>query len=208
MKLSAQLFTKTLLTTLTRILLLLAILTLALSIQYLHAWTGPPSSAPTCATGQTGCDAPLNVGTTNQTKSGGLTVGGGAGGFAVLASQYIQNNLGVGVVSPVEKLEVNGNVKLSGAGSGVVFTDGTKQVSAANLGTVFTSRYGSGRRCAGDAWISACYYTPGNSWEYNVCVSRGHAATYGWTLNWVPAASGYQAVGYLAGSRFDVTCDI
>ena len=112
----------------TRLTLLLAILTLALSIQYLHAWTGPPSSAPTCAPGQTGCDAPLNVGTTNQTKSGGLTVGGGAGGFAVLASQYIQGKLGIGSgkASPAYLIDLGG---VAGT-DGIRFPDGTVQVSA------------------------------------------------------------------------------
>ena len=137
MKYAISTFTHTLLTTLTRILLLLAILTLALSLQYLHAWTGPQSSAPTCATGQTGCDAPLNVGTTNQTKSGGLTVGGGAGGFAVLASQYIQGKLGIGSgkASPAYLIDLGG---VAGT-DGIRFPDGTVQVSAGGKGTLVNS---------------------------------------------------------------------
>lgn len=37
-------------------------------------WTAPSSNPPTCLAGQPGCDAPVNVGTVNQTKSGGLGI--------------------------------------------------------------------------------------------------------------------------------------
>src|SRR5919205_986897 len=43
-------------------------------------------------------------------------------------------NFGVGTASPAERLEVAGNVKVSGTGSGIVFPDGSKLVSANGLG--------------------------------------------------------------------------
>jgi len=39
-------------------------------------WAAPTSDPPNCPTGQPGCDIPLNVSNTNQTKAGGLIVGG------------------------------------------------------------------------------------------------------------------------------------
>jgi hypothetical protein len=39
-------------------------------------------------------------------------------------------NVGIGTTAPVEKVEVVGNLKLSGAGNGILFPDGTKQTTA------------------------------------------------------------------------------
>lgn len=39
--------------------------------------------------------------------------------------------VGIGTATPSERLEVAGNLKVSGAGNGLVFADGTKQTSAA-----------------------------------------------------------------------------
>jgi hypothetical protein len=36
------------------------------------AWTGPQNSPPNCVSGQTGCDAPINVGPTAQFKNGNI----------------------------------------------------------------------------------------------------------------------------------------
>jgi hypothetical protein len=38
------------------------------------AWTGPQNTPPSCVAGQTGCDTPLNTGSSNQVKNGGLSV--------------------------------------------------------------------------------------------------------------------------------------
>lgn len=54
------------------------------------AWTGPTAAPPSG-----NVSAPLNVDNTNQVKTGGLSVGGASGGFAVYASAYIQNDLSV-----------------------------------------------------------------------------------------------------------------
>ena len=40
-------------------------------------------------------------------------------------------NVGIGTTSPSEKLEVAGDVKISGTGNGLIFPDGTKQTTAA-----------------------------------------------------------------------------
>jgi len=38
-------------------------------------------------------------------------------------------NIGIGTTSPGEKLEVLGNIKVSGLGNGLIFSDGTKQIT-------------------------------------------------------------------------------
>ena len=194
-------------TTLTQLALLTTALVLALTLNYAFAapWVGPPGVAPT-----NNVAMPLNVTNTPQVKDGNVSVGASGNtnttiGLSTYGASVVKGwqTLG-GITAPTQLLDLKGTPGTDG----IKFPDGTVQVSAAKVGTIFTSRYGSGRRCAGDAWISACEYTPGATWEYNTCYSRGHAASYGWTLNWVPAVSGYQAVGYGAGARFDVTCDI
>ncbi len=43
-------------------------------------------------------------------------------------------NVGIATTSPTEKLEINGNIKISGTGNGVKFADGTSQTTAATGG--------------------------------------------------------------------------
>lgn len=43
---------------------------------------------------------------------------------------YFLDNVGINTNSPTEKLEVAGNIKLSAAGNGIIFSDGTKLTSA------------------------------------------------------------------------------
>jgi hypothetical protein len=68
------------------------------------AWTGPLSTPPNCTSGNPGCDAPLNVSLNAQAKAGGLLLntGGAANGLIV---QY--GNVGIGIASPVEPLQVH-----------------------------------------------------------------------------------------------------
>jgi hypothetical protein len=40
-------------------------------------WTAPPAAAPTCPASTLGCNAPINVGSTSQKKSGKITLGTG-----------------------------------------------------------------------------------------------------------------------------------
>jgi len=53
------------------------VLILVLGVSYAYAnFTSPLHTPPTCLTGEPGCDAPINVGSNSQTKSGTLTLGG------------------------------------------------------------------------------------------------------------------------------------
>src|SRR3989338_2311465 len=63
----------------------------------------PTASAPGANT-----EAPLNVGSSNQVKVGGL----GIGPLSVFGSAYIQGNLGVGISLPSQKLDVSGKVRI------------------------------------------------------------------------------------------------
>jgi hypothetical protein len=47
---------------------------------------------------------------------------------------YFADNVGIGTINPQNKLEVNGNLKISGAGSGLVFPDGSVMTSANSSG--------------------------------------------------------------------------
>jgi len=85
------------------------ILTLAfcglLAASALSAWTGPTASAP-----DGNVAAPVNVGTTDQVKKGGLSVNA----FAAFGNAYVSGNLGIGVTNPAQKLVVTGNSWLTG----------------------------------------------------------------------------------------------
>jgi len=63
------------------------------------AWSGPSSSPP-----NENVPAPVNVGSGDQIKDGGL----GVGALSVYGSGYIQNSLGIGVESPTSPLHVSG----------------------------------------------------------------------------------------------------
>jgi trimeric autotransporter adhesin len=47
-------------------------------------------------------------------------------------------NVGIGTETPADKLEVAGNVRVSGAGNGFIFPDGSKQTTAAGAGGTMT----------------------------------------------------------------------
>ena len=68
------------------------------------AWNEPPGGT---TPPDNNTDAPVNIGGTNQIKSGGL----GVSSLSVYGNQYTQGNLGVGVVSPTQKLDVEGYVR-------------------------------------------------------------------------------------------------
>lgn len=83
-----------------RIMVLAGILSFGFGVAY--AWTGPTGAPPT-----NNVSAIINTSSVAQIKSGGLWVStlGTDGGLTV------GGNVGVGVTSPVEKLEIAGNVK-------------------------------------------------------------------------------------------------
>ena len=106
--------------TITKTIILLVVLTLALGVNYLFAaWTGP-TQAPTGGNTST----PVHVGTTDQVKNGGLSLDG----LSVFGGGYFQGNVGVGVVTPSEELDVSGDIKASGTicdSNGCISGDGS-----------------------------------------------------------------------------------
>ena len=72
---------------------------------YTHSWDGPSSTPP-----NNNVPIPINVGSASQIKTGASAVNG----FSNSGSSYIVGNLGVGVASPVQKLQVNGYTRATG----------------------------------------------------------------------------------------------
>lgn len=85
---------------------------MSLFVGYLAlAWTGPTATAP----GEN-IAAPLNTSITAQSKEGALVLGTNA---AITTALIVQNgNVGIGVTSPGAKLEVAGQVKITGGSPG------------------------------------------------------------------------------------------
>lgn len=55
--------------------------------------------------------------------------------FSGTGDHTISGSVGIGVADPVEKLEVAGNIKMTGTGNGIKFPDGTSQTTAASGGS-------------------------------------------------------------------------
>jgi hypothetical protein len=66
-------------------------------------------------------------------------------------------NVGIGTTNPTEKVEVAGNVKLSGTGNGVIFPDGTKQTTAVSGGGSVFIRWGNASAPAGTTFLYSGY---------------------------------------------------
>ncbi|HWS90473.1 MAG TPA: tail fiber domain-containing protein [Pyrinomonadaceae bacterium] len=64
---------------------------------------------------------------------------------------FFAGNIGVGVDAPAQKLEVAGNMKINGAGNGLVFPDGTKMTTAAVGGAMTGTQIVSALNAAGTA---------------------------------------------------------
>lgn len=71
-----------------------------------------------------------------------LYIGNAAAGDIIFSTGRVPNSgqwrlliandgkVGIGTTSPAEKLEVSGNIKVSGSGNGIIFPDGTRQITA------------------------------------------------------------------------------
>ena len=100
---------------------ILLALILSIGISYAYAAWSPPTSSPTL--GNT--DAPVNVGTAGQTKSGALTIGQLLTAYGTLRvgsyttetppvdGMIVKGNVGIGAVSPTAKLDVAGPIKIA-----------------------------------------------------------------------------------------------
>ncbi|MBI3458654.1 hypothetical protein HY061_00085, partial [Candidatus Azambacteria bacterium] len=75
--------------------------------------------------------------------SGSVLFAGNGGLVSQTNSQLFwdntNNRLGIGNTAPTEKLNVSGNIKISGAGTGIIFNDGTSMSTAAAVGTGTTN---------------------------------------------------------------------
>lgn len=110
--------------------------TLSLGISFVYAWT-----APTVAPTGGNTSAPINTSAVNQTKSGTLTLNRTDGvqgletyGTTTLAT--VIGNVGIGTATPGAKLEVAGQVKITGGAPGVnkfLTSDATGLASWATL---------------------------------------------------------------------------
>lgn len=89
---------------------ILLTLGLSLSLQSLLAAWSPPTSAPP----NNNVSAPLNESAVDQAKLGGLALGGN---FAVSGNSFLIGNVGIGTISPLQALDVVGNIQLHYGGN-------------------------------------------------------------------------------------------
>ena len=90
----------------------------------------------------------------------GLYIGSPGGGGTVttanaLVTEPNAGNVGIGTTTPGQKLEVVGNLKVSGAGNALVFPDGTSQTTAGHAGTITAVNTPSGSGLTGGATSGA-----------------------------------------------------
>jgi hypothetical protein len=130
----------------------------------------------------------LGIGTT--TPAYGLHIIGTMGTTATTTLAISGGNVGIGTTAPGGKLEVAGNIKISGTGNGINFPDGSVQTSAAS-GLVFKRMF-----------ITSTTYTGnlgGLSGADAACQARANAAGLGGTWKAILSSSTVNAkdrIGY------------
>ena len=92
------------------IALILGVLTMSFLVGYLvfAAWTEPTQTPP-----GGNVPAPLNVGSVDQIKSGGLSVGAFVSQYGTILAN-VSGNVGIGTASPGYKLDITGDVRWTG----------------------------------------------------------------------------------------------
>ncbi|MBU4353168.1 hypothetical protein L6251_00555 [Candidatus Parcubacteria bacterium] len=109
---------------LARTIIVVAILVAGVSL--VSAWTAPTQAPP-----GGNVPAPVNVGALSQIKSGPLQVNG----FRNIGNSIFDGSVGIGTLTPTQKLDVAGGIKI---GNTSVITDGTVRFT----GTDFEGRVG------------------------------------------------------------------
>jgi hypothetical protein len=160
---------------LTKFLILTIILTAALSVNYLFAaWVGPTQAPPGGNTA-----TPIHVGSTNQVKDGGLSLDA----LSVFGGGYFQGNVGVGVVTPKQKLDVDGGIEI---GNTTNETAGTVRWTGSDLevynGSAWASLTGGEAAPSEDPDYADCINL-GGSWvnAKEICYLLGSSCPSGWS---------------------------
>lgn len=103
------------------------------TIKAVSAWVEPSSMPP-----GGNIAAPLNTGNVGQAKQGGLTLNIGGATYGLIIDKGL---VGIGTTAPGEKLEVNGNIKLTGDGNGNPIFKITNVLNPVNASDVATKGY-------------------------------------------------------------------
>jgi hypothetical protein len=133
-------------------------------------------------------------------------------GLAVQSKSFVMSsagNFGIGTGAPTQKLEVAGNVKISGGGNALVFPDGSVMSSAATGvggGTITGVKAGTGLSGGGTAGSVALTNTGVLSFNGRSGLVSPSTSDYSFTqisgaatTAQLPAASLVRAITYLAG---------
>jgi len=90
---------------------------------------GTVTSSAAIVTGQT-----ASLGATNNTHLLLGTAGIPSGNYGIYDNtgyqNYFKGNVGINTTAPIDKLEVNGNIRISGLTNGLIFADGSKMTTA------------------------------------------------------------------------------
>gem|GEM_PF-5770913 len=118
------------------------------TVKAVSAWVEPNAMPP-----GGNIAAPLNTGNIGQSKQGGLTLNIGGATYGLIVDKGL---VGIGVTAPGEKLEVNGNIKLSGSSPSFKVTNvatPTNPSDVATKGYVDSLGTGTGSGCS-MGWVN------------------------------------------------------